>query len=133
SSWLSRFWKASEFDWIQNAYNEYLVDKMPVYQIVYSQRSQDYPELIEQIAYLDLRRTTQYLNISTYSVLRLVDASYLTVHHFEGDVDGVWFLKSDLDELKQRWKQHVPFLDVVQQLGLSNRLVHELVNAQLLK
>lgn len=133
SSWLSRFWKASEFNWIQNAYNEYLVDKMPVYQIVYSRRVQDYPELLEQIAYLDLCRTGKYLNISTYSVHRLADARYLTAHHFEGDTDSVWFAKSELDDLKQKWQQYVPFLHVVQQLGLSKRLVRELTEAQLLK
>ena len=133
SSWLSRFWKASEFDWIQNAYNAYLVDKMPVYQIVYSKRIQDYPELLEQIAFLDLNRTRKYLNISVYTVYRLVDKGHLTAHRFTGDVDGIWFSKSELDGLKQRWQQYLPFGDVVQQLGLSKRLVLELLSAQLLQ
>jgi len=60
-------------------------------------------------------------------------ACSLTVHCFEGDTDGVWFAKSDLDEFKQQWQQYVPFLHVVQQLGLSKRLVRELADAQLLK
>lgn len=131
-SWLQRSWKHSVFDFIQQAFNDYLVKHLPVYQIVNSTRVHDYPELLDRVRYLDLRRTVHYLGISVYSIYRLVEEGHLTTHRFREDISGVWLARDELERCKQTWEQHLPFISVVQQLGLSKRLTHELLYAQLL-
>jgi hypothetical protein len=132
-SWLSRFWKHSAFAFIQKAFNEYLLAHIPVSQFIYSHRAQDFPELLEDVDYLDLNGARLHLKISTWSVYRLVDEGHLTTYQFEDNMNGIWFSREHLDELLDRWQQHLPFLHVVDQLAISKRLVKELLDAQLLQ
>jgi len=132
-SWLSRFWKHSAFAFVQAAFNEYLLEHMPPFKVIYSTRTRDYPELLERVSHLDMNRTRLYLKSSVLSIHRLVDEGHLTVHRFEDNADGVWFARQQLDELIERWQQHLPFLDVVEQLAISKRLVKELLDARLLQ
>ena len=132
-SWLQHFWKHPTFDFIQQAFNDYLLEHLPVYQIVNTARVRDYPELLDRVSYLDLKQTAQYLGISVKGVYRLVEEGHLTAHRFPEDLLGVWFARDELEGCKRRWNQHLPFLAVVQQLGLSKRLTLELLHAQLLR
>lgn len=132
-SWINRFWKQPVFDRVQHAFNDYLVEQIPVYQIVYSSRIQDYPQLLDRMGYLDLRRARKYLQSSVLSIYRLVNECHLTIQRFEGDADGVWLARQQLDELQQRWQHYLPFAEVAQRLGVSKRLVHELMATQLLQ
>ena len=61
-----------------------------------------------------------YLGISVKGVYRLVEEGHLTAHRFPEDLLGVWFARDELEGCKRRWNQHLPFLAVVQQLGLRN-------------
>ena len=133
TSWLGVLWNSDEFDWIQNAFNAYILENIPAHQIVHSKRIQDFPELLDQVAYLNLIRAEKYLHSSVYSIYRLVEEGNLKVHPFEGDPDGVWFSRQELDSLKKRWQQYLPIGEVVKQLGLSNRLVRDLLDNQLLE
>ena len=131
-SWFQRFWKHPAFDFIQQVFNDYLLEHLPVYQIVNTTRVRDYPELLDRVSYLDLKQTARYLEISVKGVYRLVEEGHLTAHRFPQDPLGVWFARAELEGCKERWNQHLPFLAVVQQLGLSKRLTLELLHAQLL-
>lgn len=132
-SWITRLWKNPAFDFVQQAFNDYLVEQIPVYQIVNTSRIRDYPDLLNRVQYLDLKGTVRYLKSSVYSVYRLVEEHHLTPHYFEADAAGVWFDRHDLARVKQRWEQYLPFLSVVRQLGVSPRLARELLKAQLLQ
>lgn len=132
-SWLQRFWKHPTFDFIQKAFNDYLLEHLPVYQIANTTRVRNYPELLDRLSYLDLKQTVHYLKSSVQSVYRLVEEGHLTAHRFPQDPLGVWFARDELEGCKQRWNQHLPFLAVVQQLGLSKRLTLELLHNQLLR
>lgn len=132
-SWLMRFWKHPAFDFIQAAFNDYLVEWMPVYQIVDSTRVRGYPELLDRLDYLDLKRTVSYLNVSISSVHRLIKEKHLTVHRFEEDDDGQWLAREELDRLKQRWQKHIVWPQVVRLLGISLEVVQRLVECGLLR
>lgn len=132
-SWLMRFWKHPAFDFIQAAFNDYLVERMPVYQIVDSTRVRGYPELLDRLDYLDLKRTVSYLNVSISSVHRLIKEKHLTVHRFEGDEDGQWLAREELDRLTQRWQKHMVWPQVVRLLGISLEVVQRLVESGLLR
>lgn len=132
-SWLMRFWKHHAFDFIQDAFNDYLVERMPIYQIVDSTRVRDYPELLDRLDYLDLKRTVSYLNISISSVHRLIREKHLAVHRFEGDEDGQWLAREELDRVKQQWRKHLSCPQVVQLLGISIEVVHRLLESGLLR
>lgn len=132
-SWLQHFWKHPTFDFIQQVFNDYLLEHLPVYQIVNTTRVRDYPELLDHVRYLDLKQTARYLGISVKGVYRLVEEGHFTAHRFPQDPLGVWFARAELEGCKQRWNQHLPFLTVVQQLGLSKSLTLELLHTQLLR
>jgi hypothetical protein len=127
-----RFWKHPTFAFIQEVFNDYLVERMPVYQLMSSKRVRDYPELVERSEYLDLNRSRQYLQSSVLSIYRLANEGHLTLHRFEGDARGVWLSRQEMDELRQRWQHHLRLHDVVRLLGVSPRLIHELIGAGLL-
>jgi hypothetical protein len=131
-SWMMRFWKHPAFHFIQNAFNDYLVDQVPVYQIMDSSRIRAYPDLVDQFDYLDRKRATAYLNICISSIHRLVAEKNLASHHFEGDLD-VWFVREELDRLKQKWRKHLTRPQVVQRLGVSLEAVQVLAEAGLLR
>jgi hypothetical protein len=131
-SWMMRFWKHPAFDFIQNAFNDYLVDQVPVYQIMDSSRIRAYPDLVDRFDYLDRKRATAYLNICISSIHRLVAEKNLASHHFEGDLD-VWFAREELDRLKQKWRKHLTWPQVVQRLGVSLEAVQALAEAGLLR
>ena len=132
-SWLNQFWKHPAFSFVQHAFNDYLVEHIPVHQIANSTRIRDYPDLLERVDYVDLKRTAKYLGSSVKSVYRLVEEGHLTAHRFPKDVLGVWFARHELERCKQTWEQHLPFAAVARQLGLSKRLTGELLNAHLLR
>ncbi|MBK7919862.1 MAG: hypothetical protein IPJ94_27110 [Chloroflexi bacterium] len=83
-SWMMRFLKHPAFDFIQNAFNDYLVDRVPVYQIMDSSRIRAYPDLVDRFDFLDRKRATAYLNICISSIHRLVAEKNLASHYFEG-------------------------------------------------
>ena len=132
-SWLQHLWKHPAFDFIQQAFNAYLLKHIPVHQIVKSLRIRDYPELLEQVDYLDLKGAVKYLGSSNFSVYRLVEEGHLTVTRFPADPAGIWFDRHELGILKTDWQQHIPFPTVARQLGVSKRLAGELLNARMLQ
>ncbi len=131
-SWLMRFWQHPAFDFIQTAFNDYLVERMPVFHIIYTKRAQDYPELRERVAYLDMYSVVKMLNTSPTTLFRLADEGYLTLHRFADD-DGIWLARSEVDQLRQRWRGGLLLKEVVQMLGLSKQRVREMLEANLLQ
>ena len=132
TSWLMRFWQHPAFDFIQTAFNDYLVERMPVFHVVYTKRAQDYPELLERMAYLDMYSVVKALNTSPTTLYRLADEGSLTLHRFAGD-DGIWLARPEVDQLRQRWQRGLSFKQVVQMLGLGKQRVRELIEANLLQ
>jgi hypothetical protein len=132
-SWINRFWKSPLLEFVQTAFNDYLLAHISANCIVYSTRSRDYPQLLDQLDYVDLHHTVRYLHSSPYSVYRLMEEGHLPRCTFENDAFSVWFKRQDVEALRRQWERYVPFLDVVQQLGISKRLTRQLITAQLLR
>jgi hypothetical protein len=132
-SWLQRLWKHPVFDFIQQVFNDYLLERIPVPQIVESLRVRDYPDLLDRVRYLDLKHARADLETSVYTVYRLVEEGHLALTRFPEDTSGVWFDRHELARLKTEWQQHLPFVAVVRQLGVSKRLTGELLHTRLLE
>lgn len=132
-SWISRFWNHPAYHAVQNAFNNYLVDHIPVYQIVKTRRIREYPELWDQLQYLDMNRSRIYLHSSVLSIYRLADEGHLTIHRFADDEDGVWLLRDELDALLAIWETHISLAELVNLLGMSLRLVRALIDDGLLE
>lgn len=132
-SWLQRLWKHPAFDFIQQAFNNYLLEHIPVPQIVESLRIRNYPDLLDRVRYLDLKHAKAILGTSVYTIYRLAEEGHLTLTRFPEDTSGVWFDRHELAHLKTEWQQHLPFVAVVRQLGVSKRLTGELLHARLLE
>lgn len=131
-SWFGRYWKHSAFDFIQAAYNDYLVDHMPACQIAFTTRAHDYPGLLKRLDYLSIPQAAHYVNVHAQSLYRLVREGHLIPHYFEQD-DGMWISRATLDELLQHWSKHLTLPEVAQWLGIAPEIARELITAQLLE
>jgi hypothetical protein len=101
-SWMMRLWKHPAYDFIQEAFNDYLVDRVPVYQVMDSSRVRDYPDLFERFDYLDRKRATTYLDICISSIHRLVATIF--------PLRAMWFAAKDVDSLDDTIKEAGPRL-----------------------
>lgn len=132
ASWLMRFWRHPAFDFIQTAFNDYLVAHVPTSQILASKRIHDYPDLVARVAHLTLFQTATHLKTSTTCVRRLMNEGHLTPVRFERD-KGVWFSRQDVNRLQQQWAQYMTPTEAAHALGLRVDRTRVLIKASLLQ
>lgn len=125
-SWLKQYWKHPAFDFVQTAFNDYLLKHVPVHHVVMSLRVRDYPELLEQVEYVKQRVAKKRFGISPATVDRLAREGHLTIHCF-GQNDDRWLLRSELLQLQERWGNHLTTLEAGALLGVSTDMIYGLV------
>ena len=126
-TWISRFWAFPEFEFLQLAFNDYLIDHFAAYQILFTKRIAHYPDLVERVDYLDLTYATRFLDCSSQVIYRLIAQGGLTPVSFADCRRGVWFSRSQLQSLKQRWHNQLQLGQLVVLLGISLDPVRQLV------
>jgi hypothetical protein len=132
SSWLRRFWKGPAFDFVQAAYNDYLVAHVPAYQTVATKRVNKYPELLQRVEYLSIPLSAKYLRVSTRILYRLAQTGYLTIHRFKQS-DGRWLSRRELDQLQRQWRGHLTTAEAACLLGVSCDIARGLLAEHLLQ
>lgn len=131
-SWFRRLWKHSSFEFIQEAFNDYLVAHVPAYQVVDSSRTVSYPALLQRIDYLDIRKSAQYVGLCSSTIHRLVREGHLVFHHF-AQSEGKWLSRRALDQLRQRWENHVTAPEAARLLGISIEVTRALCKEHLIQ
>jgi hypothetical protein len=130
-SWLMRLWKYPDFEFIQTAFNDYLVAHIPSFRIAFSQRIEDYPELWERLGYLDLAHAANFLGISPARLLGSIQKLHFTPYRAPDNT--VWFSRQELAELKRQWKNHVTPPEAARLLGVNVEVIRALVVESLLR
>lgn len=125
-SWFKRFWKDPAFDFIQQAFNDYLLTHVPAHHVAMSLRVHDYPELLEQVEYVKLPVAQKQFGITAPMADRLAREGHLTIHYF-GQSDGRWMLRSDLVQLQERWNSYLTTLETGTLLGVGGDTTRALV------
>ena len=117
---------------LQEAFNDYLLAHFQAHQIIVSRRVLHYPEIVEHLDHLDMLRSASYLDCSTETMYRLIDAGDLTPLSFPDNQRGVWFVRQQLQQLKRSWGGRLQIGQLRRLLGLSLEPVHHLISSGLL-
>ncbi len=131
-SWFGRLWKYPAFDFIQDAYNDYLVTRLPAYMVVDSSRVVSYPALLQRVEYLNIYRSARYVGLSTGTIQRLIREGHLNIYRFERS-EGRWLSRQELDQLQQRWGGHITTPEAAHLLGVSIEVTRELLKECLIQ
>lgn len=134
NTWIQRYWQHPEFDFLQEAFNQYLVQHFPpTRSLRHSARLQKYPELSQRFAYIDVRNAARMLNSSPPAIKAMVRDGLLDVYPERDESrPGIYLYRSQVETAILR--QHEGFSKRVaaQKLGLNLPVVDKLLSAGLL-
>lgn len=131
--WLPDFWKHSDFAFLQDTCNTYLLQNFSALQLVGSKRAQSYPELIQKADFLNIHRASDLFGISSSSLHHLVANGLLTAHRFDAYPKRIWLQRDELEQLQREWHQTLTLNDTAELLGIGKQRVHDLLEAGLIR
>jgi len=102
STWLEIYWQHSMFDFVQEAFNRYLISHFPpVRSILRSKRLMRQPELVERFAYIDVRNAARLTHTSPPKIKRLIRDGWLDVYpEQEASCPGVFLYREQVERLR---------------------------------
>lgn len=130
--WISRFWAHESFDFVQTAYNSYLLANFPATQIVSIQRAQIYPELVVQTDYLTLHHASAVFDIAPTTLHWLIAVGKLKAHNIPPYPNRIWLARDELEAVQLERKKAVPLAVVSRLLGVGKQRVYAMLQAGLL-
>ena len=131
--WLSKHWQHPSFEFIQEAFNRYLVDNhisFPTTKRLI--RYKDTPQLTEDLHYMSSSEAAQTLETSRERLRALIGSGQLISYKPQ---DKSWIAlvrREDVLKLRDEWTQVVEFKEVAEWLGLNKEVVLKLVQMGLL-
>jgi hypothetical protein len=137
--WLEKRWKRSEFAFVQEAFEDFLVAHYPLSRpIIRIERYQQNQSFRDRFPYLTEVEAARLLNVDPETVHRLVEMGTL-VNFERGENQRLHWHKRlrlvrrvELEALWQRWQVSIPLTEVTLLLGVSEDIVIDLVNVGLL-
>lgn len=131
-SWLRRLWQHSSFGFLHHAFNDYLLAHVSPIQIVNSQWVIQYPDLLNQLDYLNVPAAARHLGLPERRIHRLVQQGIFTVHRSDQYTDGL-LSRQELNHFQSRCQHHLTRYEAAAALGISTELVHDLIQVRLLE
>lgn len=134
SKWLDDRWKCSDLRFVQRVFAHHLVrtyvpaPEKPI-------PSEDPPTLHASVsAFISSTRAARLLEVSRYSVKRLISAGFLVKYtHLYGEPRHYGFVRQDeVLTLRLAWERGVPLTQAAHWLGLTRGVVVDLVRVGLL-
>ena len=134
STWIQVHWQHPGFDFLQQAFNQYLVNHFPpTRSLRRCARLQKYPELNNQFAYIDIRNAARLLNSSPPAIKTMIRDGLLDVYpERDGNRPGVFLYRSQIEAAVRRQHEGFSRKMAAQKLGLNLPVVDKLLNAGLL-
>jgi hypothetical protein len=137
--WLEKRWKRAEFSFVQEAFEDFLIDHYPLSRaIIRMERYQQNQAFRDRFPYLTQAEAARLLKVDPETMQRLVELG--TLIDFErGENQRLHWHKRlrlvrrvELEALRQRWEAGISLTEVSQLLGVSKEMVIDLVNVGLL-
>lgn len=127
--WLEKRWLSEEFDFLQDAYNEFLVSEAEILYpgIAKSRRIQDNTELIEQFKFVTLSLAAKEINSVPAKVQRLVDCGKIESKKLDTKRNRIVVSQKDILVYAKRVSDTVNMTTVCKMLGLSKTSVNSLI------
>lgn len=127
--WLEQKWQYEEFDFVQDAFNRYVTERFGVsISIMQSGRIRRTPELLSSFTVVGITYAAQIANVSTSTIRRVIRAG-----HLKTTQENPTFVKqADVLKLRDAWNYYTGLEHTAQVLGVSDRVVLDMVNIGLL-
>lgn len=136
-TWLERYWRPPAFDFVQQAFHEYLLEKdVLTPSMIHLQRAQPGLLSFSEFSTITEAEAARLLNTTARTIQRLVKQGVLKPYKQRENQDPTQTLKllkrSDVVELRQKWHEAITLERAVQLLGVSKDVILQLVHAKLL-
>ncbi|MBN1668785.1 MAG: TniQ family protein [Anaerolineales bacterium] len=104
-SWVDRKWNHPEYEFIQEAFDEYLLtmDKFPSRFLESSSRCAKRPRLSSRLEYVSLERAAELLKTDTETAWELVERGEIGLYR-NGIGGARWLAQKDVAAIRARWK-----------------------------
>jgi TniQ/Helix-turn-helix domain len=131
--WINKYWKLSALHFVQEAFNQYLVDNQTSF--VSATRLTRYrhtQELGDILHYISLNEAAKLLDTSNSKLKLMIKSGRLTTYSEKGRSSIILLKREDVLGLHDKWCQALTLEEVMDWLGLSNVVVIQLVQIGLL-
>jgi len=104
--WVDRKWNYPEYEFIQEAFDEYLLsmDKFPSRFLESSSRCAKRPHLSRRLEYVSLERAAELLKTDTEAAWELVERGEIGLLR-DGSSSTRWLVQKDVAAIRARWKR----------------------------
>ncbi|MCI0397589.1 MAG: TniQ family protein, partial [Chloroflexi bacterium] len=129
--WLEHNWRHPAFQFVQDAFNEYLLANFTTSpSIMHLRRFREDAALSARLAFITEAEVGRLLNVAPETVRRLKQLGYLSG---PGESGHRFYLveRATALSLKARWEQAVPVEEAAGLLGLTKAVVRDLIRAEL--
>jgi predicted site-specific integrase-resolvase len=131
SSWLEKNWHNPEYDFLQQAFNDFLINEYSLtYSVIKTRRYQDHYSTWQITPYIKNEEAARILNISYDCVQRLVESGDLvnvSVNPYSKN-NGEYVSRDSILKLRDEWKKTLSLRDTAKYLHVSEDTVRGLVN-----
>lgn len=133
--WIDKRWLAPEYDFIQNAYNEFLVTNQEILYppIAKSQRLLKKPELKSRFKYVTMATAAELLDTYKWTIEKLVQTGNIRGQATEKGKDKFVVLREDVEAILLKLASSVDLLTTTQLLGTTKTVALSLVRCGLLE
>jgi hypothetical protein len=135
TQWLSRGWNDPVYNFIQDAFDEYLLMRGydQTLSLSMSSRLEQRPTLRSRIRYLSVNDAARWLAISPREVRRLAHEGKLEeLELWRGQRAFTMVKRADVEALQETWNHSLPLEEAAQFLGLNRKMLLSLIQSQLL-
>lgn len=134
--WLERSWRHSSFNFVQDAFSNYLRQHYTLSpSMIHLRRFRDDPAFKEQIPYITEAEAAQLLHTTSKMIRRMVQRGFLGTDKVEeGKYSTRFHLVSrpDVVLLQKKWQNAISLEEVAKLLGVSVELAEDLLEIGLL-
>ncbi|MBT7080020.1 MAG: hypothetical protein HN929_00890 [Chloroflexi bacterium] len=114
SSWLEIRWRHPDFEPVQRAFNEYLLNHFPPSrQITSLARIKRYPELSERMKLVGVGHAANLLGVTGQTIERMVRDGYVRAYYSQGQPDGRNYFVYQ-EDLEPGWRQRMAVVTIGQ-------------------
>lgn len=133
--WLERWWVGAEFDFVQNAFDKYMLGNYDITPSSAKIRRVKDPALRDKFAHLTETEAAQTLGTTPDMVKRLLETGHLTRYKPEQTLPGPQFKlveRAGVTKLQEQWQAGIPLAEAVQLLGTSEAILCALLDRGLI-
>jgi predicted DNA-binding transcriptional regulator AlpA len=131
--WIQKYWKPPAFNFLQEAFDQYVFEKCGSSPWVRaSRRYRAHPRLAQGFDLLGMTEAIELLGTSSQTVRSLLQTGQLTAYK-DGQYQRLVFLnRREVLALCEKRNNRISITEVASLLGISQRMVHDLVEVGLL-